>query len=254
MKHISKLAALLTYITLTPSPSLAASIPDLSGFHQPISKCQKPAENQIITQVGTFPSTLHESLLQIVASVRPSNTEITITDHATISIFDNQCHLIYQQVFPGAGEATFETIQWDGQTLLHLVTVSAVSEPADETIYNHIFLTQNYDGSLLPVQPPSLTSDKYVSIFVGDIGSGKGFGIVETFQPGLGQDQALVTPFSVMFRLQDFQLPESQSISAFVGPTLIQVPAGKDKGTAWPDSSYATGFPLMHYLFGNQSG
>ncbi len=61
-------------------------------------------------------------------------------------------------------------------------------------------------------------------------------------------------PFSVMFRLKDVQLPEGQWITAFVGPNLIHAPPGKDKAAAWPDTSYQTGFPLMHYLLGNPFG
>ena len=253
MKKLSSYVVLLMTLVLVPVPGRAAEIPDLSGFKQPVSKCLKPSNNLIITSVGLFQGSLDGlAPLEVVATVQPSTHEIAITDHASISIFDAGCHLMYQQMFPMAGEITFETIHLDNQTLLHLVSVSAVGEPADDVIFNHIILIENYDGSLLPLQLPFLTSDKSLSIFIGNIGPGKGFGIVETIQPTYGLEPRRISPISVMFQLKDVPLPEGQTLSSFVGPTVIHAAPHTDSRYAWPDTSYATGFPLMHYLFGNQ--
>jgi len=232
--------------SVLPSPSLAT-------FKQPVSNCLKPSDTLIITQVGHYQNPAASTApVEVVATTRVDNDPSGITpfDHAAITIYDGTCTVLYRQLFPGAGEASFDTITWDRLTLLHLVTISAVGRPGDDIVYNHIILIGNYDGSFLPVQPPLLTADKYLSIYVGNIGEGKGFGIVETLQRGLLGPPHLMTPLSFMFRLTDVDLPEQQGTIAFSGPTVIKPPPHKDPGTAWPDNSYATGFPLMHYLFG----
>jgi hypothetical protein len=225
------------------------TIPPLSRFKQPVSKCLKPSDTLIITQLGRYQNPpASTASVEVVATTQVDNdpSDIAQFDHAAITIYDSGCTVLYRQLFPGAGEATFDTIKWDRLTLLHLVTISAVGRPGDDVIYNHIILIGNDDGSFFPVQPPFLTADKYLSIYVGNIGEGKGFGIVETLQPGLRWPPHLVTPLSFMFRLTDVELPEQEGTMAFGGPTVIRPPPHKDPGTAWPDNSYATGFPLMH--------
>jgi hypothetical protein len=255
---ISYPAVLLMMSVLAPAMGRCQGMPDLSTFPQPESKCMKPSAGLMITQVGHFidPQYGYDSpLVEVVATVRPDTAPHAAAefDHAAIQIYGTDCHLIYLQQFPGAGEATFKTMHWNSLTLLHLVTMSAVGEPADDVIYNHIILMENYDGSFFPVQPPFLTADKSLSIFFGDIGEGKGFGIVETFQQTLGP-RSLAAPLSIMFQLKDVQLPEGEETSAFVGPAVIRAPRDKDAWHAWPDTSYATGFPLMHYLYGKGGG
>lgn len=241
-------------MTFPPISACCEQLPSLSGFKQPISQCLRPSDNLIITQVGGYPEFPDGTpSLEIVASVKPDTDPNVIAevDHAAINIYAPGCHLIYRQEFSGSGEVTFETIHWGDQTLLHLIAMSAVGEPADDVIYNHVLL-EGYGGSFFPVQPPFLSGNKNLSIFIGNIGGGRGPGIVETFRPWPAPPH--FSPFSVMFQLKNVRLPQGQTLSTFVGPTVIQPPLHKYSLDAWPDTSYATGFPLTHYLYGKWGG
>ncbi len=254
MKKLFVLLGLIVSMTVPPISARCEQLPTLSGFKQPIARCLKPSGNLIITQVGSYQESPDGTPpLEIVASVQPDTDPNVITefDHAAINIYGPGCHLIYRQEFSGSGEVTFETIHLGDQTLLHLIAMSAVDEPTDDVIYGHILLA-GYGGSFFPVQPPFLQSDKNVSIFIGDIGGGRGPGIVETFRPWPAPPH--FSPISVMFQLKNVALPQGQTLTTFVGPTVIRPPLHKNSLDAWPDTSYATGFPLMHYLYGKWGG
>ena len=205
----------------------------------------------MITQVGTFQGSIGGlPLIEVVATTRPNPDEISVTDHASITFFDSSCHLLYKQEFPGAGEVTFETMDWDGEKLLHLATISAIGEPGDDTIINHIILAENYDGSFLPIQPSFLTANKSTAIFVGNIGKGKGYGIVETFLSNYGTRPNGSPQISVMFQFKDVQLSKDLTLTTFTGPTPIDV-SQNSQMLNWPEGAAATVFPLTQFLLGD---
>lgn len=236
-------------VAWAPVAGFCADGPDLSAFKQPSSRCVKPSDHVIVTKVGTFQGSMNPlPPVEIVATTRPSADDNTIMDHAAITIFDSDCHLVYQQAFAESGEVTFETMNWDGQPLLHLTTISAVGEPGDETIFNHIILAENYDGSFMPVQPPFLVADKYNSVFVGDIGHGRGFGIVESLRQSDWPHPNPPSELVVMFQFKTVDLPQKQVVTAFVGPTVISPAQQAAEHDTWPDPP-ASAFPLFHFLF-----
>lgn len=235
---------------LAPVAGFCAGLPDLSAFKQPSSRCVTPSDRVIVTKVGTFQGSMNPlPPVEIVATTRPGPDDLTIMDHATIHIFDSDCHLVYQQTFPESGEVTFETMNWDGQPLLHLTTISAVGEPVDETIFNHIILAENYDGSFMPVQPPFLVADNYNSVFVGDIGHGRGFGIVESLRQTDWPHPNPPPELIIMFQFKTLQLPKKQAATAFVGPTVITDAERAAEHDSWPFDPTSASFPLMHFLF-----
>src|ERR1700709_1912404 len=117
--RISYFLVLWSIMFLVPPKGWCQGMPDLSEFKQPVFKCLKPSANLMISQVGSFNDPQYDlPPLGVVATVHASTdeTDVAEIDHPTIQIYRTGCHLIYQQQFPGAGEATFETIKWHGLT------------------------------------------------------------------------------------------------------------------------------------------
>lgn len=240
---------------LAPAFGQCAGLPDLSGFKQPAAKCLQVDPQIIVTSVGVFQGGAGAAAqaLFVVATARP-DPDVTVTDHAAISVFDAQCHLVYSREFPYAGEVSFETLHLGGSVFLHVVTISAVAMPADDTIYGHYLLEQAGDGSISPIQPAELQSDESSSVYFGDLGAGRGVGIVETYGPTIWQinTRQPSSSTSMIYAWRHLTLKNGWDVDTFKGPEIIETPA--DAGKRWPDDSESMGFPLMHYLFGKELG
>jgi hypothetical protein len=222
----------------------APSMPPLSGFHQPVSPCPVAAPD-IVTMVGKFKGQPGAEVLTVVASTAPEDDYIANGD-ARLEVFDAQCHVVFSAAFPDAMEVSFETLNLEGTEILHVVSVV---EGADDVHYTHMLMQLGGGAELVPIQPMELTSDAASSFYVGPLGGGKGYGVVQSYWP-FGTFPTDKNQVSLVFTLQQETLENGMTMGWFAGPEIFKRP---NEWTKLSQNDCDMGFPLLHYLGGGDS-
>lgn len=219
------------------------AMPLLSGFHQPVSPCPVAAPD-IVTMVGRFQGQPGKDVWRVVASATPEDGGY-LTLGARLELFDAQCHVVFSEAFPNSPEVSFEILNFGGTAILHVIYVIP---GADDVHYTHL-LMQEDDGALVSIAPMLFTSDSSSSFYIGPLGDGKTYGVVQSYWPwrsfSLGHNDV-----SLVFRWRQQTLAGWMS-GWFAGPEIFRWP---DRWLRLGQNACDTGFPLMNYLFGKGCG
>jgi hypothetical protein len=232
---------LLCFMFMLPSMAAHAAqtptVPPLSGFHQPVSPCPVAAPD-IVTMVGHFKGQVDD--WTVVASTKRDEQNYIVGPGARLDVFDAQCNVVLSKAFPDALEVSFETLNLGGTAILHVVSVV---EGADDVHYTHLL----FDGGLTPLQPMRFTSDAASSFYIGPLGAGKGYGVVQSYWPfesfPTGKNQV-----TLVFHWRQETLESGMTMGWFAGPDIFE--QRPSTWTQFGQNACDMGFPLLHYLFG----
>lgn len=244
MKTSFRITLLCLAFMLTPRVGYCApspSVPPLSGFHQPVSPCPVTAPN-IVTMVGSFKGRPDSEALTVVASTAPEDDYIANGD-ARLEVFDTKCRVVFSAAFPEAMEVSFGTLNLDGTEILHVVSVVL---GADDVHYTHMLMQLGDGAELVPIQPMEFTSDAASSFYIGPLGGGKGFGVVQSYWPW-GTFPTDKNQVSLVFSWRQLTREGNMKMYWFAGPDIFKHP---NRWTRLSQNACDMGFPLLHYLFG----
>lgn len=245
------LAAASLWYAIIAAWSSTCDAHEITDFKQPQSECVSATPNKIITSVGTFDGGVRgKQPLNVVAIAKIDDSEQSFVLHeAAISLYDQDCHLIYINKFPDRAEVRFDTIHFGRDAFLHVVSISSPDRPVDDEITDHYLLSEDYTGSISNVLPTPLFSDKSADVYMGDLGHGRGFGVVQTYHAWHQADEAPkhFSSRSVIYGWRQFRLSNGRSFAGFSGPKILN--GRKSQAEHWPDVSGWHNFPLMEFLY-----
>ncbi len=111
-----------------------------------------------------------------------------------------------------------------GATLLHVVAVSAVGVPADETVFTHILLLLTGYGLLMPAQPAVLASDRAWHVYIGRLNRAGDYGIVKINTPWMGGGPHDQSSSVFTWRWTSYKLLDGSNDLELTGPTVRKAP------------------------------
>jgi hypothetical protein len=137
--------------------STATNCPSLNKDDHLIQRISLPGEGRTLTAS----SYTHPGL-------GPGNIEAT-----RLLVHSPRCELLFEQEFEGTTEVKLTTLSLDNTPFL---IASTLSPGGSGCGISHLLLS--YDGSPVPLAPSNLGHDNMGGLYVGDLGPGKGQGLI----------------------------------------------------------------------------
>jgi hypothetical protein len=132
--------------------------------------CFRGSETEVITQTDALDKA-HASLFVVSVSTR-GNAQFGLAG-ARVIIFDRSCRSIYEQKFPKASEAHFETVTLGS---LPLLVITALSPGVSQDEYEHVLLT--YQGGISALGKLNLSHSNMGGLDLGHVGPNGMLGMV----------------------------------------------------------------------------
>jgi hypothetical protein len=132
--------------------------------------CFRRSEAEVITQAEVLDKA-HTSLFAVSVSIR-GEAPFGLAG-ARVIIFDRSCRSIYEQKFPKASEAHFETVTLGS---LPVLVITALSPGVSQDEYEHVLLT--YQGGISAFGKLNLSHSNMGGLDLGHVGPNGMLGMV----------------------------------------------------------------------------
>ncbi len=230
-----------------------AGLNDIREFPAPHSRCAVADQKRLLTTVGRFVAE-RGTVFEVVADAKSVSTSADASPGFTdprITVFNGRCDVIWRQTFPSFGEVGFDTLDFPGRRLLHVVARSAL-EPGDQDLFVDELLTA-VGETLQPLAPVPLGADKYGKTYIGRINNLGDFGIVITEENAVSPSDRHGKPRETLSYVYRWKMIHEPGMATggyvFAGPD----PLGKDEARFLKASATSSNpdFPLYKFWLGD---
>jgi hypothetical protein len=218
-----------------------------SRFLSPNSKCGRSDKGHTITSVVRLTST-SGAVLDIVAGTLVVERDGDLPDlgGASVTAYDQKCQPVWHQIFPALSEVGLKVLDVVGGPMLRVTAQSGYRFADQQAFVDELFI--QIDGTLTPLAPMALGSDRFSRTYIGTIGEDRTFGIVisqKDVNSGRTAARSSSSGRAYLYRWNSYD-EAGQIGHAFTGPEVLDSRAVLR--LRLPYQSSLPSFPLLAFL------